>query len=204
MPKKAKVDSTEVKLGRIKKTRVAVKIKGVSPLIQHAWDEKSRNQILDGKMKKKKVREVCDPEAEFKAAHHHTADGGYGVPAQAIKNAIIGVAHKDIGIEKTLVRKGVYILCDDPKNIISMQCSEPLMREDFVRVGQGSTDLRWRPEFQEWELTVEAELTDLFMNKETFVNLLDLAGSSAGIGEWRPEKGGDYGRFEVVRGNGKK
>jgi hypothetical protein len=172
-------------------------------LIQHKFDEKSRKQILEKKLgKKSKKREVCDPKAEYEAAMHVTADGKPGIPAYAVKCALVSAAHKDIGIEKTLVKKGVYVLCDDPNNVLEIRSSEPLMREDHVKVGMGGTDLRWRPEFREWSATIEAELTDMFMDKETFINLLDLAGSAAGIGEWRPEKGGDYGRFEVERKNG--
>lgn len=196
--------TTEIRLGRIKKTHVFVTIKGTSSLVQHRFEEKSRKQILDKKLgQKSKKRENADPRAEFEAAMHKTADGKYGIPAAAVKKALINAAHKDIGVEKTLVKKGVYIVCHDENNVIEMECSEPIMREDPVVVGMSSTDLRWRPEFRDWKVTIEAELTDIFMDQNTFINLLDLAGSAAGIGERRPEKGGDWGRFEVER-NGQK
>lgn len=191
---------TEVKLGRIKKTQVVVNVTGTTQLVQHKFDEKSRKQILDKKLgKKSRKREKSDPKAEYEAAMHLTADGKYGIPVSAVKCALINAAHKDIGIEKTLVKKGVYLICHDPNGVIEMQCSEPIMREDPVRVGMGGTDLRWRPQFDNWSATIEAELTDMFMDQETFVNLLDLAGSAAGLCENRPEKGGDWGRFEVER-----
>jgi len=31
----------------------------------------------------------------------------------------------------------------------------------------------------------------------TCCTLIDRAGLSVGIGEWRPEKGGEYGRFKI-------
>lgn len=32
---------------------------------------------------------------------------------------------------------------------------------------------------------------------EDLLSLIDRAGLSVGIGEWRPEKGGEYGRFKI-------
>jgi hypothetical protein len=188
-----------VKLTPIRKMLVGLRIVGTTPLIQHRWGTKALQMIRDKQGgKKTKVREVRDPEFEGREAMYVTADGKSGVPAMALKSAIIGAAHKDIGIEKTLVRKGLF-LKSGPDMILPMECSEPQIREDPVRVGQGSADLRYRPFFEQWAVVIECVIDADLLQVSDLVNLIDRAGFGVGIGEMRPEKGGEYGRFEVDR-----
>ena len=184
----------------IKTKVVTIRIEGVSPLIQHKWSEKALEQIREKKAgKKTKRREACDKEAEALSATHFTESGGYGFPACAIKLAMVEAAHKDIGIDKKMVRKSVFIICDDKGGIVPMECSKPETREDFVRIGSGVTDLRYRPIFRQWSASVVIEYDSQYMFKEDIIRLLDLAGYGVGIGEWRPERNGEYGRFRVKR-----
>ena len=76
-------------------------------------------------------------------------------------------------------------------------CDDPVIREDIVRVGNGKTDLRYRPEFASWRINVIVEIDSDLLNEQDIVNLVNRAGFSVGIGEWRPEKGGEFGRFEI-------
>lgn len=187
-----------VTLKPIDKKVISFTIRGVSPLIQHKWSDKAMKQIRDKQAgKKTKVRETRDPEGEAIAATYFTEDGSYGVPLEAIKKSIINAAHKDIGIEKTLVRKSLFIKSDDPGNILKMECDDPILREDQVRVGMGSADLRYRPEFRSWSVRVNAEIDAGNLTVEDLINLTNLAGFGVGLHEWRPEKGGEFGRFEV-------
>ena len=72
------------------------------------------------------------------------------------------------------------------------------MREDMVRVGMGTVDIRFRPEFRQWGMSVLIQFNARAISQEQVVNLLNLGGFSVGVGEWRPEKDGDKGRFSVV------
>ena len=110
-----------VTIKAIKRERLLVTIKGTSPLIQHQWSEKAKQMMRDKKMgKKTKNREVSDPQAEAEAATYRTAKGEYGIPAGALAKSFVGAAHKDLGIEKTLVRKNLFILCNDPEGVLRM------------------------------------------------------------------------------------
>lgn len=182
----------------IKRQRVYFTIRGLSPLIQHKWSEKALREIREKKGgKKTRDRTPTDPDAEFSAAAYLTEDGQYGIPLLAFKAALISAAHKDLGIEKTLVRKALFIPSDDAEGVIPMDADAPIMREDCVRVGQGGTDLRYRPEFREWRVDITAEIDSDLLKVEDLITLVNRAGFGVGIGEWRPEKGGENGRFEV-------
>lgn len=202
--KAKEVKSKEVKsmvtLRPIKKRVITLTIRGTSPLIQHQWSEKAKEMMrLKHQGKKTKDRDVREPQKEGEQAAYRTTQGKFGIPLTALKSALIGAAHKDLGIEKTLVRKAVFIPCKDDGGILEMDCDEPIIKEDPVRVGQGSADLRYRPYYLRWAVLVTFEIDAELLTTEDLCNLVDRAGFGVGIGEWRPEKGGEYGRFEVDR-----
>lgn len=192
----------QLKLKPIQKKIVSVRLVGISPLVQHKWSEKARKMIRDKQAgKKTKERELRDPEQEGRDAMHTTTDGKPGVPADAIKAAIINAAHKDLGIEKTLVRKALFVLPMGRDVVIELAGNgKPLeleIVEDTVRVGQGSADLRYRPYITNWSLTIEMEINEELLQMQDVLFLLERAGFGVGLLERRPERGGDFGRFEV-------
>lgn len=189
---------SKVELSPIKRAIVSFRIRGTSPLITHNWDEKSKRMMREKQAgKKTKTREVRDPEAEYRAAMYLTKDGRHGIPGMGFKNALISAAHKDIGIEKTLVRKAMYLVTDDPNKVIAMNCDDPVMREDMVRVGMSAADLRYRPMYNPWSVDIQLEVDQELLKDEDIINLVNRAGFGIGICEWRPEKNGEFGRFEI-------
>lgn len=189
-----------ISLQPIKRVRVVVALQSTTPLIMHAWSTKAKEMMRSKQQQgtKTKNRALRDPESEAKEATYTTVDGQVGVPAMAVKNAIISAAHKDIGIEKTLVRKALFLRCSDGNMVIPFQdCSEPTIREDMVRVGAGSADMRYRPQFDQWSASVEFEIDGELLQPKDVLTLVGRAGFGVGICEWRPEKGGEYGRFEI-------
>jgi len=166
--------------------------------IPHGWAEKAKRAMVDkSNGKRTKKREARDPEAEAEAAAYKTADGQYGIPAMAIKAALIDAAHKDLGIEKTLVRKSVFLYMDDPVLPFSNDPARTL-RQDMVRVGAGSADIRYRYEFTEWRLVTRWRVDTAAITIEDFLNLVNRAGFSVGVGEMRPGKTKfEHGRFEI-------
>jgi len=192
---------TVVQLRPINVQKLRVTVEGTSPLIQHKWSTKALEMMRSkGAGKKTKERSARDPQKEASEATYTTSDGKPGLPLLALKSAIIMAAHKDIGIEKTLVRKGLFIQSPDASLILPMKCSKAIVREDCVRVGMGAADLRYRPQFDTWSVEINIEYDADLLQPGDIVNLIDRAGFGVGVGEWRPEKGGEFGRFRVKRG----
>jgi hypothetical protein len=136
----------------------------------------------------------------MESAMYRTDDGKYAIPITALKSSWVGAAHKDIGIEKTLVKKGLFIRPYDGSGCLPMDCRTPECWEAYVRVGMGSTDLRYRPRYTEWKLRFLVDYDADLLQPSDIVNLINRAGFGVGIGEWRPERGGEYGRYEVLTG----
>ena len=66
-----------------------------------------------------------------------------------------------------------------------------------MRVGSGSADLRYRPEFRNWSIVFTAQLNIDDIPMDSLLNLVNRAGFGVGLQEMRPEKGGDFGRFTI-------
>jgi hypothetical protein len=184
---------------------------GDSPLIVHAWSQKAKSEMLDKQMKKAKAaKEPKDPRADFEASMYRLADGGYGFPSVAFKNAAVTAGTSVAGLTKIQARQAFHILGEDADikgafdgsksrvNLVRIDGGEPSMREDMVRVGMGTADLRYRPEFADWRAKILVRYNQNVLSESQILNLLNVAGFAVGVGEWRPEKDGQYGMFHVA------
>jgi len=72
------------------------------------------------------------------------------------------------------------------------------MREDMVRIGMGTADIRYRGQFWPWFTLVQVRFNRNVLSAAQIVNLFNTAGFGVGIGEWRSEKDGQYGSFHVA------
>lgn len=185
--------SIKFDLPRIDVRRMEATIVGDSPLICHAWAAKSKKMLLDKQMKRaKQAKEARDPEAELEACFYRFADGRYGMPAAAFKRAMVGACRFVDGLKMTELRGALHVVGE----LIAIE-GEPSPREDMVRIGMGVADIRFRPEFREWKATLTIDFNAAIISPEQIMNLLTLAGFGVGVGEWRPECDGQYGRFHV-------
>jgi hypothetical protein len=189
-----------VKLRPVEFKHLRVRIEGLNQLVQHKWDKKNEKAIEDKKtgVAPRRIREKCDPEAESEAATYRLSDGRYAIPVVAIKKAMLGAAHKDYGLPKTIVAGSIFIHAEEGV-LVRLDTPGPKMRRDVVRVGNQQADLRYRPEFAKWGAELLIEYDSETLNPELIVNLLERAGRKVGLGEGRPEKqsGLDWGRFTV-------
>jgi hypothetical protein len=190
----------QVSISKIDTEHMLVPIVGTSPLIVHKFSEKAKRQMLDAQQGRKSPKVARDPEADYQAAFYRTKEG-YGFPAVAFKACTIGAARfygKDVKmteLRQFLFFKGI-VSEKDPQSLVEI-VGEPHMREDVVRLGMSGTDLRYRPEFTEWSATLEVIYIRSSLTSESVLSLIDAGGMGVGVGEWRPEKRGDYGTFQI-------
>lgn len=189
-----------IELKPINKKMVTIKIIGDSPLIVHAWSAKAKKEMLDKQMKKAKGPKVAkNPEQDYEDAFYRLANGKPGFPTIGIKAAAVSAAGRFAdGMKMTEVKGSFHILGE----LVEIK-GEPKMREDMVRIGMGTADIRYRPEFTEWTADLLVQYNPDAISLEQIVNILNLAGFGVGIGEWRVEKDGHYGMFHVADGKGK-
>lgn len=167
---------------------------GTSPLICHRWSEKAKGEMRAKQMKRAKTaKEAKDPEEDYRASLYEHPDGGYGFPSIAFKAAMVRAGtYQDL--KMTFLRGAFHVLGE----LVPIE-GTPRSREDMVRVGQGVADIRYRGEFAQWSTLLPIRYNARVISAEQIANLAQEAGFAVGVGEWRPERDGNYGTFEVVR-----
>lgn len=193
----AKVKETEqiIELPKLDIRLMTLKIEGDSALICHAWSNKAKKEMLDKQMKKaKQAKKAKDPKQDFKESLYVHPEGGYGFPAVAFKTAAVNACSHIDGITKVLARGAFHVIGE----LIRLEGSKPALREDMVRIGMGTADIRYRGEFRKWSVRLQIRYNSRVISPEQITNLFNTAGFAIGVGEWRPQKGGSYGMFHVA------
>lgn len=185
-----------IEIPRIEIGYLEILLIGDSPLIMHKWSEKAKKEMLDKQMKvAKKGREAKDPQKDYEDTIYYLDEEKtrYAFPSVAFKNAAVSACRFTEGTKMTVARGAFHV----EGEMVEILESQPVMREDMVRVGMGTADIRYRAEFPGWKAAVRVAYNKHALSREQIVNLFNLGGFGVGIGEWRPERDGSFGRFHV-------
>jgi hypothetical protein len=118
------------------------------------------------------------------------------IPAEAIESAFIAAAKSK--------RKGkagkAGFLCADPAMLhydgsrdVEELWTDRRFRFRYPVNMAGSRTMRTRARFPTWRATVIAEFLPTVLNRRDVIEILEIAGSREGLGDWRPK----FGRFTV-------
>lgn len=173
----------------------------------------------------KKAKEIRDPFAEFMdalywitpkpaektpEAFEKAVMGGakFGFPITSIKQAALsacyraGIIPNQVGMKSVFYLNAAEGMNPGTGSELAVIDSDqpPVFREDMVRIG-GMTkvaDLRYRPAFNNWKIRLTISLIEVgTFNMESIINAINMGGFMNGIGEWRMERDGEFGRFHV-------
>jgi len=190
-----------IQIDKIDAETLLVPLVGTSPLIVHRFSEKAKKQMLDAMQGRKTPKEPKDPQAEYEAAFYRMkADGGYGFPVTAFKQATVGGCRfYGKSITMTALKQFIFFRGEQGEDGQSLTRIEgtPHMREDVTRVGRGGTTLTYRPEFPEWQTVLTVVYVTSALTRNSVLSLIDAGGMGVGVGEWRPEKDGDFGCYRI-------
>lgn len=213
--KKANTEVIEIRPIEIKK--VTIRIVGDTPLIMHAWSEKAKRMMLEAQMgiAKGKKKEAKNPVDDFirsmywltpmpedgtmESFEEAIANGArFGFPVTAFKQAAISAAYRMGWAKDKMSMRGAFFIDSDENGMIEIHSDTPEMREDMVKVGMGTADIRYRGEFKNWyaDLTISYNANGQY-SLENIVNIINAGGYVCGVGEWRPERDGQNGMFHV-------
>ena len=179
---------------------VQLSVTGLTPLIQNKMKETVIQEMADVRAAKKTkgnaARTAIEPKKEFIKSAYQQDDGGFGFPASAFKQCAVR-AGKGIGLAMTDARTLFFVLPNAPDGeCVSIKSNKPVMRQDPVNVKTGM-DLRFRPEFRNWSANLDIRYDADRITIDQIANLLNHGGQTVGVGEWRPEKNGTFGTFQV-------
>ena len=191
-----------ISLRPIKRATIEIKVCGDS-LIVHAWSEKAVKEMLTRQQISKEEKRLLknnrakkDPAADYEGAKYHDAQGWDAFPSTGFKKAMVDAGFM-LGIPRPAIRAAVFVIGE----YVPIAYKKVVMREDAVRVGpynKREADLRYRPDYIDWSATLRIEYRQDVFTAEQVAALVQNAGFSIGVGEWRPQKEGQHGRFDIV------
>lgn len=203
---------TQVVISKPNFQRAKITIRGTSPYVQHAFSQKAlatmmQTQMEGAQSRKGKLRQPKDFKEVYRNATHFSRQGWIGIPAAAIRNAMIS-ACRTVGFKMTLAKLSLFVDADgfdklsgDP--LIKITKGKPHEHFGAARNANGSTDVRCRPMWDEgWQAVVSIKWDGDQFTATDIVNLLSRVGAQVGLGEGRADSrnsaGMGWGHFEVL------
>lgn len=169
--------------------RVNIEITGVVPLLHNKFSTEN-----DGTKKEK--RKVYVPEDEARKLLYQNPDGTIYQPAEHIFQSMIRAA-TDFKFEgkksyKDVITSGIVVSPENIPLIIELPYEIDARR---VVINRASV-IKWRPRFNQWKLQFTIDiLDDTNISVSTLKDILEKAGSTKGVGDYRPR----FGRFMVTQ-----
>ena len=209
--KKAVKEQGPIKIPAINLDTLVIPIIGLTPLIVHAWSAKAIKMMeasQQGKAKTKKPPK--NPQEEYDACFYRDDNGDLVFPATAFKGAMVGAVRQVDDLTMVEAAGQFHILAEwvriygtpQPRRMTQpTDGSKPQMVPDMTRLHTGVADTRYRPYFMEWAAEIPITFNASVINAENVANLLNIAGFSVGIGDWRSSspknRSGNHGMFQV-------
>ncbi|MDY0013870.1 MAG: hypothetical protein RBS40_13375 [Rhodocyclaceae bacterium] len=185
-----------------------LRIIGDSPILMHSdrlanpLDPLKKEMALyTGKRKKTDEDHEMIAFLEWKAAMYWDVKAGPYLPGRMLKSALIRGATKSKDGPK--IKTGAVVLTDKAP----LEYDGP--RDQAALWGLGTwTDMRsvvvqrarlmrCRPIFPEWSARFEVVFDPAVIDQRDLLRIAETTGQMVGLGDYRVERGGDFGRFHV-------
>lgn len=187
--------------------QVTIKITGVSPILMHA-DTLSdplnpatkAHKEVSGKKKKTDDDHLWLARSEF--THSAYFNGRYYLPAHMLLACFVNSAK----LNKLGMAFKRALLCLDTECVLDTPVSDtpPDQLFDNIEYRDARTVvvankriMRYRPRFNDWSTSITLLFDEAIISESDLLLVLRNAGNLIGIGDYRVERGGGFGRFTV-------
>jgi len=192
----------QIEIPQIREDILRIEVEGITPLVTNKnhfaiGAEGSKDPDIKGS---RNVKEDIPPEKAFHDSIHWIDEktGKSGFPARGFKAACVSAALLEGVKKKSYNKRNVRASFFIPADLIEI-LGTPKMRSDITRPPRGAPKMTYRAEFWPWRAIVELIFAESILSVAEIIQLFSVGGSRIGLGEDRPEKGGSWGRFKVVK-----
>lgn len=177
------------------------RITGLRPLLMH-----NAAGMLAPKPTGVSVKTIPTPEDEAEAGAYRLKDSRQlYLPSMAFRSAIVGpgggASGRKIGKNSAAQRfSGGVFMVEDRCPLFHPKTKAPLTEYEVdVRraVVQKAGIARARPLVREWACDLSLEIDESFITPDVVLELLNMSGRVAGVGDYRPQKKGPFGLFQA-------
>lgn len=191
-----------IEIAPVQTTTIEFAVLGTKPLICNRLSEKARHELLLPAGRKNAAERQStlkhDPLEEYRATPYTLTEGPTLLAALSgwFKGAMMEAAldlpdAKKAQIGRLVWVEGHYLpLFGTPKLFMAMTRSANAAR---------TPDVRTRAILPRWACKVAVTFVIPILNERSIANLIAAAGFTAGVGDWRPQKGkGTFGQYSLV------
>lgn len=154
--------------------------------------------------------EIPTPEVEAERGAYRLPDGSLYFPAAGFRGALVhaGSGQRIGKRAATSVLKSTIFATAEAAPLTDPATGDPI-RDYVIDVRRsvppgargGVSVMRARPRLDKWAATVAFEYDEALIDPGMILHFLAIGGRNVGVGNFRPEKGGWFGRF-TVEGDG--
>jgi hypothetical protein len=179
-----------------------VKIVGVTPYLQHRIDdqkleewEKNRKFIIERD-------DIAKADLDRALFYSHSDEQGFFIPSEHIRGSLINGSKNNKskvgGATRSMksIVAGMFFVY--PEKIRSLDASAMVIdKRSAVNRNIKARIICIRPKWEQWSASFQIWVDNDTITKETVRQILENAGRYVGIGSFRPEHNGMFGRFEI-------
>lgn len=184
---------------------ITVTIEGVASLLQHRFGEQAEGDVQASTRLVGVQRGT--PREEAEKVTYRFPDGSHYHPGASIARLLreAGSNHKIKGSRKSVkfAVPSAVIVTEDAIPLIDPDTNAPITdfevdsRPVVIPATKGRV-MRHRPRHDRWQMTFHLDIDDDMLPVTFVQQLLEEGGRKLGIGDFRPEKGGPFGRFAIT------
>ena len=181
--------------------KIKVTIEGKTPLLMHRFTDEAQLAATTGS-RSSVANDAEEPRAQAEAALYVDEQGRTGIPGPNILRCVIDagkyfkVGRVKITTQKTSLIPAAFSI-EEP--FLLLDGSDWKVDTRPVRIpATGGRILRHRPCFDSWKVMFHAGLDESIISRKLMREIVDAAGNRIGLGDFRPDTKGPFGRFVVT------
>ncbi|MBQ9407431.1 MAG: hypothetical protein IJU37_11935 [Desulfovibrio sp.] len=181
---------------------INVTIQGVTPILMNRFTEENELKISSGSSAVQ-IGHKGTPREQASKKTYSDNEGNLYIPGTNIFACIIeaGKFHK-VGKTKVTTKKSSLI----PAGMAVTEIVCPLNTKDFevdsrsvVIPATGGRIVAHRPRLDKWQLSFTLAVDESMFAPDLVRQIVDDAGCKVGLGDFRPNRKGPFGKFSVVK-----
>lgn len=175
--------------------QIKISIEGISPLLF--------NRFIQAELETKSKKQTgADKDKDPKDKLYTLPDGAIYTPSSHIEGMIVNAAKnfKVKGKGKSTYSKLAGSVIEVIPDAIPHKLQEyTIFRTTAVNPNTRGRMVVDRPKMEKWALDFNIKVLDDGFPAEVLKEVIDYGGNYVGIGDWRPDKKGKFGKFIVTR-----
>lgn len=186
----------------MKLKEVHITIEGVSPLLCNRFTDAAQEAATSG-TRAATLPNNGTPREQAEPKLYLDTDGTIGIPQPNLLRCFIDAGkYLKVGRSKVTTLKSSIV----PSCVFINGTILPVIPNEWevdtrpiVNPATGGRRLTHRPRFDEWGIDFVSQIDLELITPSFYRELVDVAGSRIGLGDFRPDRKGPFGRFNVTR-----